>query len=85
MLEISLIEWPSDGGGPQFLGDLGDPDLVEQVQARLAAKYRKRLARVAGPAHLVPPPHASDEAAPNAATSHQESAQATDGDRRRGV
>ena len=31
-LEISLIEWPSDGNGPHFLGDLSDADLVEQVQ-----------------------------------------------------
>ena len=80
MLEISLIEWPSDGNGPHFLGDLSDPDLVEQVQARLAAKYRKRLARLVGPAHLVPAPQASDETASDAATMRQEPAQATDGE-----
>ena len=79
MLEISLIEWPAEGGGPRFLGDLGDSDLVEQVQERLAAKYRRRLARVLGPAHLVPSLQASDQTVPSLAALHQEPGEETDG------
>ncbi len=48
MLEISLIEWPPDGGGPCLLGRTTDPDLIESIRDQIAADRRQALAKIEG-------------------------------------
>ena len=49
MLELSLIEWPTDGSGPRLLGRTTDLDLIETARTLIAAGRRRELAKIEGP------------------------------------
>ena len=53
MLEISLIDWPEDGGRPRLLGRTAEPELLEVVSERIAAVRRRELAELERPVRLL--------------------------------
>ena len=56
-LELVLVDWPDRGfDGPKLLGRLADPDLVSEVQDRLAADHVRQLAELRPPVRLAREP-----------------------------